>query len=388
MSTYNITPLLCRTRGDDDYLGELTISKRDDDALKDARRQVREALRANLPKLIRKELPNIRSIQQPRFVTQGSYAYKTINSPCHVGQQIDMDDGCYLPMSFAEEFQVGHASNIFFAAIEHILKPLAEKNKWEMKEKDTCVRLELSDTKHIDIPLYAIPDHDFQTIQESMKLSMERRYGVQDSFDLSPTDWDDLPQGKVLLAVRGGKWKPSDPRPIIKWAKLQAKVKGEQWLRVVRYIKGWRDFHWPTVGPTSICLMAAVDQVFLASRPDGRDDIALMDVMAKLPNIFAGPIMNPAEPDLNEDLSKRLDEKGIREEVQGKLRRTHEALHASISGKMTKEAACEMLQAHFGDRVPFAPERIQIATSIAATVKNTPARQNVERPSIRSTKSG
>lgn len=46
----------------------------------------------------------------PRFWTQGSFQYNTLNRPFHLGQEMDIDDGTYLPMPiFENEPKVGHA---------------------------------------------------------------------------------------------------------------------------------------------------------------------------------------------------------------------------------------------------------------------------------------
>lgn len=45
----------------------------------------------------------------PRFWTQGSFQYNTLNRPFHQGQEMDIDDGTYLPMPiFENEPKIGH----------------------------------------------------------------------------------------------------------------------------------------------------------------------------------------------------------------------------------------------------------------------------------------
>ena len=39
---------------------------------------------------------------QPRFWTQGSFQYDTLNRPFHPGQEMDIDDGTYMPMTVFE----------------------------------------------------------------------------------------------------------------------------------------------------------------------------------------------------------------------------------------------------------------------------------------------
>ncbi|RRC38324.1 cyclic GMP-AMP synthase DncV-like nucleotidyltransferase, partial [Escherichia coli] len=46
---------------------------------------------------------------QPRFWTQGSFQYDTLNRPFHPGQEMDIDDGTYMPMTvFESEPSIGH----------------------------------------------------------------------------------------------------------------------------------------------------------------------------------------------------------------------------------------------------------------------------------------
>ena len=53
---------------------------------------------------------------EPRFFTQGSFSYKTINDPCWVPpQQMDLDDGCYLPLAFVKAAKPAAAAQAFFA---------------------------------------------------------------------------------------------------------------------------------------------------------------------------------------------------------------------------------------------------------------------------------
>lgn len=101
--------------------------------------------------------------------TQGSWAYKTLNSPAQTPQQADIDDGAYLPLSFvAQAGKPSLASAVSFAAAEEALRPLVKSNGWVLKtDKPTCIRIIISSLAHIDVPLYAIPDGDFETLQKA-----------------------------------------------------------------------------------------------------------------------------------------------------------------------------------------------------------------------------
>lgn len=381
----NLSPLFHSSSIADPLLAKLELTDQEKRTLRTAKDLVRKTLKAGLAEQIRKALPQLERVLAPRFFTQGSYSYKTINRPWHNGQQIDLDDGCYLPLSFAKGFEVDHASTLFFAAVDSILGKLAEGMGWELiTKKPTCTRLELNSRMHIDVPLYVIPDEEFIHLiearaalsfsAEAVKEEQERRI------------WADLPQDCVLLAVRTDEnWWKSDPRPIADWVKAQAEAKGEQWRRTVRYLKAWRDSQWPNGGPTSICLMAAMDQVFEEQVPR-RDDLALLQVANRLPSVLEGDIYNPTDD--TELLSRRFnEEEGLREETVGKMQILAESLDKAINGSCNEQRACSLLREQFGERFPDAPEAIQ-TVSAEAVVASTSPRINTSRPVVKSTHSG
>ncbi|MFW8303973.1 cyclic GMP-AMP synthase DncV-like nucleotidyltransferase, partial [Klebsiella pneumoniae] len=57
-----------------------------------ARTDVRDCLRTGIPRVLRVN-GYTEDVPQPRFFTQGSWAYKTLNSPARRPQQADVDDG-------------------------------------------------------------------------------------------------------------------------------------------------------------------------------------------------------------------------------------------------------------------------------------------------------
>lgn len=383
MSSNNLHPLFAGKGQAPSLHKALKLLPDEDAALVSARKEVRAELRSRLPALIKDALPHLEERIEPRFFTQGSHAYKTIIRPCHPGQQIDMDDGCYLPMTFMEEFSVGHASDVFFRAVEIVLEPLAAKNNWTMvTDKKTCVRLELDNSKHIDIPLYAIPDEEFKRLVEAAALRHQFNKADTPLYDEGIT-WDMLPKGKVLLAIRGGSWKSSDPRPVAEWVKLQVRTKREQWREVVRYLKAWRDFQWQTGGPSSILLMAAADQVFHQSQD--RVDLALLDVVKGLQSVLAREVQNPAA-DEYEDLSLPLNQNGLRQDVISRLGAFHVDLFNAIYS-VSANHACTLLQRHLGSRFPLRPDLVTSVTP-RDEVKSTTARVSAAAPMIQSTRSG
>ena len=136
------------------------------------------------------------------------------------------------------------ASALFFEATEAALAPLVKDKKiWRMSPKPTCIRIEISDFAHIDIPLYAIPDEDFVLLKESMEA---RGYAALTyAMDSAKDRWTALPTDHVLLAHREEDWIKSDPRAMKEWFVQAVEDHGPQLRRVVRYLKAFRDKTWP-----------------------------------------------------------------------------------------------------------------------------------------------
>lgn len=364
----NLSPLFfSAVDGESCMHDELDLSLEERSWIASARNDVRSHLRTGIPRIL-KATGYTESAPQPRFFTQGSWAYKTLNSPAQRPQQADVDDGCYLPLGFVSKTRrPSTAATVFFAAAEEALRPLVEERQWKLvTDKPTCIRIVISARAHIDVPLYAIPDEDFVTLA---KASMER-YGydsITEAVTMAEHDaWTALPADKVLLAHRECNWMPSDPRPMKEWFLGEVQAKGEQFRRVVRYLKAFRDWRWPSGGPASILLMAAAAPLF--EKRDRRDDLALLDVVAALPARLRAGVSNPK--DNTESLTDRLGSAGVEEaakafeEFEKVLRRATNAGNAS--------QACIWMQREFGPRFPNQPDRIKVV-SVAATIAATPA---------------
>jgi len=344
---------------DECLLGNLDLSPTMEQNLNHAKHLIRQRLKDNLPAALAKSSGED-SVTQPRFFTQGSVSYKTVNSPAQHTQQADLDDGAYLPLSFVSEIiRPSHASKIYFEAVEKVLLPLAKEKGWKLIiDKDTCTRLEISNEAHIDIPLYAIPDHEFVSLTEARADS----FIVKAALDSAKPDiWSALPSNTVLLAHRKEDWKASDPRPLKEWFRNQVKIKGEQLRRVVRYLKAYRDNQWLTGGPTSILLMAAAVPIF--NKHNRRDDLALLEVVQQLPNILREKVNNPTDP--TECLTNRFTKKEI-EDAAVKFEELCKTL-ANCLESSNRNQACIWMREKFGSRFPNAPERMIVKEVISQT---------------------
>jgi len=332
-----------------------------------AKTDVRNCLRAGIPRVL-KSKGYTNDAPQPRFFTQGSWAYKTLNAPARDPQQADVDDGCYLPLGFVSQTtRPSVAASVFFAAAEEALAPLVTERQWKLiTDKPTCIRIEIAPYAHIDIPLYAIPDHEFTTLA---KLA-QQIYGylnLEEAVRKAESDaWTALPRNSVLLAHRECDWMESDPRLVKDWFLTEVAARGEQLRRVVRYLKGFRDWKWASGGPTSILLMAAAAPLF--ERRDRRDDVALLDVVTALPAKLRDGVNNPVDD--SESLTKRLGREQV-EEAAGQFAVFEKVLRSALDAR-NEAQACSWMIGEFGPRFPNRPDRVKVV-SVAATIASAPA---------------
>jgi hypothetical protein len=346
-------------------LDNLELSAGQKANLESARKEIRTCLKVGIPEyLTRKGFPE--KVPEPRFYTQGSWAYKTLNAPGQFPQQADLDDGAYLPISFVSQTaRPSQATGIFFEAAEEVLRPLAKTRGWDLiVDKPTCVRIQISNDAHIDVPLYAIPDTEFE---ELAKAALENYNFDSVAEAVKKADkWTELDRDKVLLAHRTENWRSSDPRPLRDWFVEEVAAKGPQLRRVVRYLKAFRDWQWAEGGPSSILLMAAATPLF--GFRDGRDDLALLDVVVKMPKALRDGVVNPTNSD--ESLTDRLGTKNV-EEAAKAFENLESFLRAAIDAS-SAEVACKWMIEKFGMRFPDQPSWVKVV-SVAATIAAAPA---------------
>ena len=249
----------------------------------------------------------------PRFFIQGSWAYKTLNYPDQAPpQNMDVDIGAYLPVSYLENKRPSIAAKEFFAEVDLLLGRLAELNHWKVdRSKNTCTRLILNDRVHFDVPLYSIPDDDFRelTVAAHKRGLIKDVAGFHDTISDDHVEiWSALPVNRVMLALRDGDWQESDPRQIHRWFEKELLAKGEQLRRVCRYAKAWRDRLWERGGPSSIFLMVLCSQLFKAF--DERDDLAFLEVLKQLPMALLIPVIIPDYD--GKDLSERQEPEDLK----------------------------------------------------------------------------
>ncbi|WP_421832457.1 CBASS cGAMP synthase [Limnobacter sp.] len=362
-------------------LDNITLSDEICKFILEAKEDIRAQLRTKLPAVL-KELGYPGAAVQPRFFTQGSWVYKTLNAPAHPEQQADIDDGVYLPLSFMRlTSKPSVASQVFFAAAEAALMPLIRERKWRLiGDKPTCIRIEIAKFAHIDVPLYAIPDNQFDQLRKAA-LAVHGYLSLDEAIKRAERDaWTALPDDQVLLAHREDDWFKSDPRPVKQWFLEEVERHGEQFRRVIRYLKSFRDWQWIQGGPSSLLLMAAAAPLF-ESRVR-RDDLALLDLLEILPNALRQGICCPT--DENESLTDRLGPEGV-EDTAKKLEQLERSLRGAIHSS-SPEQALIWVREQFGPRFPNSADRIKVS-SAKAVIEATPA-AIVSTPLIGRTQAG
>lgn len=365
------------------YHQALQVSKNDFGALIAARRDIRAAIKqAGKSIQLRDEYwePNFarksaisRPMIEPKFFTQGSVAYDLLVDPCRSPpQQIDLDDGMYVRVDYLQDGQPALVARQLFRMVEAALAPLCVDRGWTLNPapvKDTCVRVQISQTSHIDIPIYSAPP-------ETTEVMASESYAA-DSLQKSLVTaragrvYKKLPSDKIMLAQRDGTWQPSDPIRLHEWVEMCAERYGAGFRRACRYFKGWRDHTWDDCCLSSIAVMAAVAEAFRkmgSGFRDYDDDRLVYEIAQQMPNILQGELLNPAYPGERKILNDWS------EDDRRKVVDAAKGLAATMETALTKTGNATVVVDHlrsvFGNRIPYRPDVVQIAPTAALAIRS------------------
>ncbi|MBS7811238.1 hypothetical protein KHU32_09840 [Roseococcus sp. XZZS9] len=378
-----------------DFLGAITLSETEENALRDARNVIRECIRTAFrtvaddslmaKRLLLNDAPPLYRTDEflrgfrptPRFRGQGSYSYRTLNDPVpqHTPpQHVDLDDGTFLPTSFlSQSGRPAIAAKAYFKVIEDALRPLCIQRGWTLCDKGpdckpSCVRVLLDRKTHIDLPLYAIPDDDFEKLEKAL----HSQGLTMDAAEFGDQVYRSLPEDRIMLARRDGSWVQSDPRKLHDWF-IGAVSKHNPHLRhVCRYLKAWRDQQWvdPEAGISSITLMAMAVTAFEENRrflDASREDEALIAVADRMPALLKGPIRNPVLP---KDPEANLDADWTDAARVGFItaaQKLREALHEAQSATRADVALAQLTKC-LGKRVPADESLVDVLASEEETI--------------------
>ena len=298
---------------------------------------------------------------KPRFWTQGSFQYNTLNRPFHSGQEMDIDDGTYLPMTiFESEPKIGH--QLLTLLVDSALKSLVvENNSWEFESKRTCARIKIpTERTHIDVPMYAIPKDKFLDKQVALEAAAHNRNmyeSVQKSvMDSDDTQYQKLDTENVNLALRddkpgSAKWMNSDPKIVEDWFNEECRRIGKHTRKVCRFMKAWRDAQWDIGGPTSISLMAATVEVLNRVQHDTQDMGSIMKVVAdNLYFEFINGVESPDDTDEKPLFPPQSEHTDRERDIVERLKMLPSILRQAEQSE-TKALALAILSEAFGSRV-------------------------------------
>ncbi len=305
---------------------------------------------------------------QPRFWTQGSFQYDTLNRPFQPGQEMDIDDGTYMPMTiFDSEPRIGYT--LLLLLVDTSLKSLeAENDGWVFEDKQTCGRIKIPHKKtHIDVPMYAIPKEQFQTKQTAADSAhriaglevLTESVSMEDSREAFLVESD-----KVNLALRDGnkRWTISDPKIVEDWFNDSCMRIGGHLRSVCRFMKAWRDAQWDVGGPSSISLMAAVVNILNKEEHDGLNLTETMKLVAKLlPCEFSRGVESPDDTDEKLLFPAEYDQNIHQQDIVNTMINLHSIL-INAENADTREEALRIINQGFGNRVTD----VSLITSIAA----------------------
>lgn len=375
MTLANAHALFCGLKTLPSYLANLTIKDDERKALLDARLDIRTTLKAAASTLlvedkywkegsVHRNSRHNRSVIEIKFMTQGSFAYKTLNVPAHAShQEIDLDDGMYVPVDFLKDGEPALIAKALFDFVAEALLPLCKHKNWLISKKQNCVRVQLWNGAHIDIPIYSIPRDKFEILQEAM---MKADFTFDKAItNRSIASLTRLPSDKIMLAQRDGSWLRSDPQELHDWVQAQRNRYGAVYIRLSRFFKGWRDYTWKKSALSSLCIMQAVAIALnnLDGFPtDERDDELVMEVAKQLPDLFSGNISNPVLSDLSLNSWSTEDRKVIVEQATD----LREAMMSALQRTGDAEQVVKKLQNKFGSRIPYRPDAVKVGSKIAA----------------------
>lgn len=348
------------------YLSALTVEKAREDELRGVRDEARRAIRAALSDwstvvteaALFEDVAKAKPRLTPKFRMQGSFSYRTLNDPAQESQEIDLDDGMFVPVSYLQDgggyVHPSLISEGYFEAVQEALRPLCRDRGWDLiVDLPSCIRIRIDAGAHVDMALYAIPDSEFaQLVETSVAKSFDAldRVALAEDVEFSDQIYRQLDPDQIMLAHRDEGWKPSDPRKLDDWFQAALRDHEEQFRRVCRYLKGWRDSNWTKCRLASIALMACTLEAFRAAPdiPKNRDDLRLLDVAERLPDLLRNRIPNPVVE--GQYLDEKWDE--CREEFVEQAQLLYERIDEAVTGTNSKTRALELLTAAFGARVP------------------------------------
>ncbi|MCW4629410.1 MULTISPECIES: CBASS cGAMP synthase [Marinomonas] len=357
-------------------LSNLNLTKNEEDVLVLAAKDIRKAIISGF-KDIREKFKREKieiEVPRPKFAIQGSFAYGTLNDPANPPeQQVDIDLGMYLPFSALGNGQEPKtATTFYFNSVTSILNAFIQSNNngWQIlsgeKEKDTCVRVIVNNKSHIDIPLFAVPESEFNNVIEDRQLTEAKLevalLTIDEELDMESYQVKAVDPNVIHMAHRKDGWLPSDALVVSRWITHQFNLKGPMIRPVNRFLKAWRDIEWPDGdGPSSIFLLLHS----IKSYPDNSNGMnhcqVFKEVVDRLPQVFDSPLLIPC-PTSSDKNNKNDLRTSISDENKHIYKQKFESFtrQYNLAKNTNPPEANNILIDLFGERFPRDPSRIVV----------------------------
>jgi hypothetical protein len=318
----------------------------------DAEHAIRAHLVLEIPERLAAHLSSDASVTRPKFRKQGSWAYNLLNDPLRTSvnyAEADSDLGVYLPVSTLKSCtnNPGFAADVYLDVVELALRSLADtKPNWTVMRRNCCIRVSVRFDAHVDVTCYVMPEIEFVAMNKAMFAEDVR--ATFDSADQELT-WAQIPD-RPLLATKSG-WVPSDARAIHDFIENAAAHFGPAFKRVVRYVKGERDYRDDSTGPSSIG-----ETLILARHMDERalvrDDLGVLAALGTIADGLLHKVPTPGNEGL--DVLEKVSWED-RQRLAGDLRRAQASVRSAIYD-MSWEGAHAALRTVLGTRFPLASD--------------------------------
>ncbi|MHA3084173.1 CBASS cGAMP synthase [Acinetobacter sp. ANC 5383] len=365
---------------------------------------------------------------EPILRLQGSMAYGTCIQPMRPEQEIDLDLGIYLPAKVFFDINDHKAAHKLFSLVQDALTELSSKNQWKIKKMPKCLRVEIGEQVHIDVPLYVAPFEMFNQLEDYTEITVLKRSEVlkksvglesyaafdsaepqeflMESLNFAMASMQEVERHTLRSITTAnlatidehghGKWIESDVDKINQWfvdAVKNASTKnppillpqndltrfnlsveaGKQLLGVIAFLKAWSKYLKDDDGPSSICLMVLATDHF--SYHHKRIDLALLHVLKQLPEALLNDVqideLYPESPNFNPENYKKP-----RKVLAGYAKKFLDDLISALNSQQ-HATAFRLLRTYFGEMLPTDLTLVKDVTSSKST-----AAQVVTRPSV------
>jgi hypothetical protein len=329
-----------------------------------------------------------------RFLRQGSFAYQTLIRPSQSPpQEIDLDDGIYVPVEFVDGQPIFPSEALFFVVEEALAPLLREHPSWKLIRKKTCIRIQLGDRgAHIDLPLFAVDEDEFKRIQKNFSDAYgadARKAEILNEAKLPERDrFYRIPSNAIVLAHKTEDWIPSDPKAFQDWFEDWVSELGPVCRRAAMYVKAWRDHKFAKCSLSSLAITISTIRALeeLDGKPaDDRDDEITLVVFRKLRSCLSeAGIFHPITGSRLDNQLADEERSSLIEAIDG----TINELEAALNRTSHQQLVVMRLRSAFGERFPNCPEsvKIDVASQVGALTEEKAA--SVPHPNVISTTSG